>query len=96
MIPKHTIHIQNIFKNNVKQKKLRNLTTTHTLKRKINAVHNGKNKQYTCVHMQSTNSNYRKGTLILIFLKKYNPQTILNKREFSSQNKYKAVHKVYT
>ena len=37
-----------------------------------------------------------KEKLILIFLKKYNPQTILNKREYSSQNKYKAVHEVYT
>ena len=62
----------------------------------MNAVHNGKHKQYTCVHMQSTKSNYRKRTLILIFLKKYNPQTILNKGEYSSSKKYKAVHKVYT
>ena len=37
-----------------------------------------------------------KEKLILIFLKKYNPYTILNKREYSSQNKYKAVHEVYT
>ena len=45
-----------------------------------------KNKHYIFVHMQSTKSNYRKRTLILIFIKK---------REYSSHKKYKAVNRVY-
>jgi len=54
VIPKHTIHIQNIFKNNIKQKKLGNLTTNSYIKKKRLMQFKMVKKEYTCLNMQST------------------------------------------
>ena len=61
MIPKHTIHIQNIFKTNIKQKKLGNLTTNSDIKKKrlmqFTIVKKGVHMSQHAVHK---NSNYIK------------------------------------